>query len=136
MQNTSFKKSGKIRQVNPRRAFVAGLSTGLKSQTEREAHFAIASVYAGNEKKFVSKAKLVFLCKRNTAQAHDEMYGDCYRKYFVEQILASLSLESVNAWMTHLTAAVRRNLRLQNQGGNNICKNGLQHITSPSKKKQ
>lgn len=50
----------------PRQAFLAGLSTGLKSPTGRGPRFAL--VHAGNERGFVPNAKLVFLCKKNTAE--------------------------------------------------------------------
>jgi hypothetical protein len=57
----------------PRQAFLAGLSTGLKPPTARGPRFAL--VHTGNENGFLSNAQLVFLCKKNTADAHDEMDG-------------------------------------------------------------
>jgi hypothetical protein len=53
----------------PRQASLARLSCGLKSPTGRGPRFAM--VHAGNEHGFVPNAKLVFLCKKNTADAHE-----------------------------------------------------------------
>jgi hypothetical protein len=77
----------------PRQAFLTGLSCGLKSPTGRWPRFAL--VNAGNEHGFVPNAKLVFLCKKNTADAHEEMDGEVYEKYFSEQLLPNLSPKSV-----------------------------------------
>nr|CAD7603549.1 unnamed protein product [Timema genevievae] len=46
-----------------------------------------AMVHAGNGIGFVEAAELTFLCKKNTADAHDEMDGDIYEKWFSEQLL-------------------------------------------------
>jgi hypothetical protein len=52
-------------------------------------------VRAGNEDGFFPNAKLVFLCKKNTADAHEEMDGEMYEKYFSEQLLPNLPPKSV-----------------------------------------
>jgi hypothetical protein len=78
-----------------RHTFLAGLSCGLKSPTGRGPRFALVQVHAGNEHEFVPNAKLVFLCKNNTADAHDEMDGEMYEKYFSEQLLPNLPPKSV-----------------------------------------
>jgi hypothetical protein len=52
-------------------------------------------VQAGNENGFVSNETFVFLCKKNTIEAYDEIHGGCYRTYFAEQLLPNLSLQSV-----------------------------------------
>jgi hypothetical protein len=57
------------------------LSAGLKSPTGCRLHFAL--VHAGNEEGFLKNAKM-----QNTADTHDEMEGDCYETYFVEQLFA------------------------------------------------
>jgi hypothetical protein len=57
----------------------------LKSPAGRGLRFAL--VHAGNEHGFVPNAKLVFLCKKNTTDAHEEMDGEMYEKYFSEQLL-------------------------------------------------
>jgi hypothetical protein len=72
----------------PRQAFLAGLSCGLKSPTGRGPRFAL--VHAGNEHGFVSKAKFVFLYKKNHACTHEGMDGEMYEKYFSEQLLTNL----------------------------------------------
>jgi hypothetical protein len=36
----------------------------------------------------------VFLPKTNAALVHDEIDGDCYEKYFAEQLLGNISPES------------------------------------------
>jgi hypothetical protein len=76
-----------------RQVSLAGLSFGLKSSTCRGPRFAM--VHAGNEHEFVPNAKLVFLCKNTTADAHEEIDGEMYEKYFSEQLLPNLPLKSV-----------------------------------------
>ncbi|KAJ8870051.1 hypothetical protein PR048_029062 [Dryococelus australis] len=63
-------------------AVIEGLSSGLKTPTGHGAHFAL--VHAGNEDDFAQNAALTFLCKNNTADAHDEMTADGYEKWFSE----------------------------------------------------
>nr|CAD7444255.1 unnamed protein product [Timema bartmani] len=46
-----------------------------------------AMVHLGNGIGFVEAAEPTFLCKKNTADAHDEMDGDIYEKWFSEQLL-------------------------------------------------
>jgi hypothetical protein len=65
----------------------------LKSPTGRGPRFAL--VHAGNEHGFVPNARLVFLCKKNTADTHEEMDGEMYEKYFSEQLLTNLLPMSV-----------------------------------------
>jgi hypothetical protein len=52
-------------------------------------------VHAGNEHGFVPNAKVVFLRKKNTACAHEEMEGEMYEKYLSEQLLPNLPPKSV-----------------------------------------
>nr|CAD7589391.1 unnamed protein product [Timema genevievae] len=52
-----------------RQAFLEGLSTGLKPPQAHGPRFAM--VHAGNGNGFVEGAELTFLCKKNTADAHD-----------------------------------------------------------------
>lgn len=77
----------------PKQAFLAGLSVGLKPPTARGPRFAL--VHTGNEDGFLANAQLVFLCKKNTADAHDEMDGETYEAYFRNQVLPNLPPHSV-----------------------------------------
>jgi hypothetical protein len=52
-------------------------------------------MHAGNEHGFVLNAKFMFLCKKNTAEAHEKMDGEMYEKYFSEQLLPNLPPKSV-----------------------------------------
>ena len=74
-------------------AFRSGLSCGLKAPTGRGPRFAL--VHAGGDNGFVPGAKLVFLCKKNTIDAHDEMDGECYEQYFQQQLIPNLPPRSV-----------------------------------------
>jgi hypothetical protein len=74
----------------PRKALLAGRSTGLKPPTGR----GVLSVHAGNEKGFVPKAKLVYLFQKNITAVQDEINGDCCEKYFIEQLFANLRLNT------------------------------------------
>jgi hypothetical protein len=77
----------------PQQAFLAGLSTGLKPPTARGPRFSV--VHTGNENGFLPNAQLVFLCKNNIADAHDEMDGEIYEQYFKDQVLPNLPPSSV-----------------------------------------
>ena len=77
----------------PRDAYRAGLTCRLKTSSDHRPRFAI--VHAGGEHGFVPNAKLVFQCKKNMLDAHDEMDGDCYEKYFKEQLIPNLPPRSV-----------------------------------------
>jgi hypothetical protein len=65
-----------------------GRSDGLKSPIE----CGVSSVPGGNEKRFVPKVELVYLCQKNIADAQDKINGDCYENYFVEKLLVNLRL--------------------------------------------
>jgi hypothetical protein len=71
-----------------RKVILAGRSTGLKSPRGR----GVSSVCVGNEKGFVLKVELMYLCQKNIADVQDEIVGDCYEKCFVEKLLANLLL--------------------------------------------
>jgi hypothetical protein len=77
----------------PRQAFLAGLSTGLKPPTARGPRCAL--VHTGNENGFLPNTQLVLLCEKNTADAHDEMDGEIYERYFKDQFLLNLPQSSV-----------------------------------------
>ena len=47
-------------------------------------------VNAGSDQGFVNGAELTFLCKKNTADAHEEMDGECFEKWFEEQLLPNI----------------------------------------------
>ena len=53
------------------------------------------NVHAGGDHGFVPNAKLVFHCKKSTLDTHDETDGDCYWKYFKEQLISNLPPRSV-----------------------------------------
>ncbi|KRT85518.1 hypothetical protein AMK59_1477 [Oryctes borbonicus] len=76
-----------------RQVLVEGVSTGITAPRGRGQRFALIRV--GNENGFVAEAKFTFLCKRNVADAHDEICGDIYEKWFTEQLLPSLPNYSV-----------------------------------------
>jgi hypothetical protein len=61
---------------------------GSKPPTARGPCFVL--VHTGNKNGFLSNAQLTFLCKRNTADAHSEMDGEIYDRYFKDQILPNL----------------------------------------------
>lgn len=71
-----------------RDAFLAGLSAGLKQPTARGPRFAL--VNAGGEQGFVNGAEFTFLCKKNSADAHEEVDGECFEKWFQEQLLPNV----------------------------------------------
>jgi hypothetical protein len=87
----------------PRQAFLSGLSTGLKLPIARGKRFAL--VHTGNEDGFLPSAQLVFLCKKNTADTHDEMDGEIYEQYFKDQVLPNLPPSSVI--LLHPTTAAK-----------------------------
>ena len=68
-----------------RQAAIEGVSSGLKPPKARGPRFAL--VHAGNEHGFIPNAELTFLCRKNTADAHEEMTGAIYEKWFAEQLL-------------------------------------------------
>jgi hypothetical protein len=77
----------------PRQTFLAGLSTGLKPRTARGKRCAL--VHTGNEDGVLRSAQLVLLCEKNTADAHDEMDGEIYERYFKDLVLPNLPPSSV-----------------------------------------
>jgi transposase len=87
-------KRGEVKTLQtPRQAFLAGLSTGLKPPTARGPRF--ASVHTGNENGPLPSAQLVFLCEKNTADAHVEMDDEIYEQYLKDQALSNLPPGSV-----------------------------------------
>ncbi|KAG8237440.1 hypothetical protein J437_LFUL016252 [Ladona fulva] len=68
-----------------RQAFSEGLSVGLRGPASRGPRFAM--VHAGNESGFVEGAELTYLCQNNMADAHEELDGDRYEKWFTENLL-------------------------------------------------
>jgi hypothetical protein len=59
----------------------------LEPPTGSRLHFTLT--HAGNENGFVLNAKLKPLCKKNTADAHDEQDCDCYE--LMNRIVTAMS---------------------------------------------
>ena len=76
-----------------RQAFMEGLTTGLKAPVSRGPRFAL--VHAGSEDGFINGTELNFLCKKNTANEHEEMDGETYEKWFMEQLVPNCPRNSV-----------------------------------------
>jgi hypothetical protein len=94
--------------------------------TARVPRFAL--VHTENENGFLPNAQLVFLCKKNTADAHDEMVGEIYEQYFKDQVLPNLPSSSV---MHPITAAKFRQFQ-QCHGGRTESRSGLRHMEKRS----
>jgi hypothetical protein len=91
-------------------------------------------MHAGNKHGFVPNAKLVFLCKKNTADAHEEMDGEMYEKYFSEQLLPNLPPKSVTVVDNASYHSRKKNNFQQSHGGKTKLKSGLMCIISHSAK--
>ncbi|XP_031354629.1 uncharacterized protein LOC116179062 [Photinus pyralis] len=76
-----------------RQAFIQGLSTGLRLPSGLGPRFAL--VHAGGNNGFIPGAELTFLCKKNTADAHNEMDTDTYEKWFIDQLIPNIPPNSV-----------------------------------------
>jgi hypothetical protein len=87
-----------------------------------------ALVHTENENGFLPNAQLVFLCKKNIADAHDEMVGEIYEQYFKDQVLPNLPPSSV---MHPITAAKLRQFQ-QCHGGRTESRSGLRHMEKRS----
>jgi hypothetical protein len=53
-------------------------------------------VHIGNENSFLpNAAELIFLCKKNVADVHDELDGEINDQYFKDQVLQNLPPNTV-----------------------------------------
>jgi hypothetical protein len=91
---TTIEKVWKVKALQtPQKAFLAGLYSGLKPRAALNTRFAI--VHTGKVNGVLPNAHLVFLSKRNTADAHDKMDGEVYEQYFKDQVPPNLRPSSV-----------------------------------------
>ena len=73
-------------------AFVTGLTVGLDHPTSKSLRFVLCN--AGGHNGFVKNAKLLFL-KKSTIDYHDEVDGELFEKWILEQLLTNLVKTSV-----------------------------------------
>ena len=76
-----------------RQAFLDGLTTGLQQPSGKGERLIV--LHAGNEEGFVKGAELVFRAKKGTGDYHEEMDGPRFEKWFTEQLLTNIKLNSV-----------------------------------------
>jgi hypothetical protein len=89
-------------------------------------------VHTGNENGFLPNAQLVFLCKKNTADAH-EMDGEICEQYFKDRVLPNLPPSSVIYWTVHPTTAAKLRQFQQCHGGRTGSRSGLRHMEKRSR---
>jgi hypothetical protein len=93
----TIKKKWKDKTVKtPRQAFLAELSTGLSHLQDADR---ILPLYMPEIRRDLFRMRNSCFCAKEekNADAQDEIDGDCYEKYFVEQVLGNISPESVIA---------------------------------------
>jgi transposase len=78
--------------LNPRQAFLEGLTTGLKSPTGKGKRLIISHI--GSEEGFVQDGLLIFEAKKGTEDYHQEMNAACFEEWFTN-ILTKVKQNSV-----------------------------------------
>ena len=80
-------------EEQPRRAWFAGLTTGLKEPSGKGGRIIV--VHCGSEDGFVADAGLVYQAKKGVGDYHEEMDGPRFTRWFNEQLLPNVQPQSV-----------------------------------------